>query len=115
MRGRPFEKGHKPLGGRKKGVPNNATLDFKEFWGKFFKSEDYRANLKGRLLAGKDVTWRVGRTSKRMRKSRYSTTPAAGRSTSGPPRFYGRRAGKANQGTGRVLTLRNTRAPHPQA
>lgn len=52
MRGRPFEKGHKPLGGRKKGVPNNATLEFKEFWGEFFKSEDYRVSLQSRIVRG---------------------------------------------------------------
>ncbi len=30
-----------------------------------------------------------------------------------PLQFYWSRAGKATQGRGRVLTLRNTSAPHP--
>lgn len=49
----PFEKGHEKIGGRELGTPNRATAEFKEFWQEFFESEEYRQNLKQRLLDGK--------------------------------------------------------------
>src|SRR2546425_11337464 len=49
--GRPFAKGN-PGGGRKRGVPNRATQEIKDFARNFLMSEEYRANLKRRLLAG---------------------------------------------------------------
>ncbi|UVT20047.1 MAG: hypothetical protein H8K03_20085 [Nitrospira sp.] len=49
----PFEKGREKTGGRQMGTPNQATVEFKEFWQQFFESEEYRENLKTRLLAGK--------------------------------------------------------------
>ena len=50
--GRPFAKGN-PGGGRKKGVPNRATLEIKEFGRNFLMSEEYRAHLERRMMAGK--------------------------------------------------------------
>ncbi len=49
----PFEKGREKTGGRQMGTPNQATAEFKEFWQQFFESEEYRENLKTRLLAGR--------------------------------------------------------------
>ena len=49
--GRPFAKGN-PGGGRKRGVPNRATQEIKDFARNFLMSEEYRANLKRRILAG---------------------------------------------------------------
>jgi hypothetical protein len=49
--GRPFTKGNRG-GGRKKGVPNKATQEIKEFARNFLMSEEYRENLKQRILAG---------------------------------------------------------------
>lgn len=49
--GRPFAKGNRG-GGRKKGVPNKATQEIKEFARNFLMSEEYRENLKRRILAG---------------------------------------------------------------
>jgi hypothetical protein len=49
--GRPFTKGNRG-GGRKKGVPNKATQEIKDFARNFLMSEEYRENLKQRILAG---------------------------------------------------------------
>jgi hypothetical protein len=49
----PFETGREKTGGRQAGTPNRATTDFKEFWQAFFESQEYRRNLKDRVLAGK--------------------------------------------------------------
>jgi hypothetical protein len=51
--GRPFEKGHKKLGGRKKGTPNRATRDVKEFFKEFLESAEYQENVQQRILAGR--------------------------------------------------------------
>lgn len=50
-----FVKGMKrPAGaGRKRGVPNKATLAFKEFWTEKLESEDYRNNLWQRITRGR--------------------------------------------------------------
>lgn len=47
-----FEKGRKKTGGGQKGRSNKATKDFKEFWREFFEGEDYRENLKSRIMDG---------------------------------------------------------------
>ncbi len=49
--GRPFAKGNRG-GGRKKGVPNKATQEIKEFARNFLMSEEYRESLKRRVLGG---------------------------------------------------------------
>ena len=49
--GRPFAKGNRG-GGRKRGVPNKATQEIKEFARNFLMSEEFRENLKRRILAG---------------------------------------------------------------
>jgi hypothetical protein len=49
----PFETGREKTGGRQAGTPNRATAEFKEFWQEFFESDEYRTNLKERVLAGK--------------------------------------------------------------
>jgi hypothetical protein len=49
--GHPFAKGN-PGGGRKKGVPNKATQEIKEFARAFLMSEKYRRNLERRINAG---------------------------------------------------------------
>ena len=51
--GRPFKKGHRKLGGRKKGTPNRITREVKEFLKEFVNSSEYQANLKTRILSGK--------------------------------------------------------------
>ena len=50
--GRPFQKGN-PGGGRRKGVPNRATQEIKEYTRHFLQSETYRRNVERRILAGK--------------------------------------------------------------
>lgn len=39
--------------GRRKGSQNKATKDIKEWFGKFFSSQEYRDNVKARILKGK--------------------------------------------------------------
>jgi hypothetical protein len=39
--------------GRRKGVPNKATCELKEFWTEFFESAAYRENAKDRIMQGK--------------------------------------------------------------
>jgi hypothetical protein len=53
--GRPFQKGHKKLGGRKRGTPNKATRDVKEFFAEFMSSPEYQDNIRQRILAGRAV------------------------------------------------------------
>jgi hypothetical protein len=50
--GRPFQKGN-PGGGRRKGVPNQATPEIKAFTRHFLQSKEYRQSSKRRILAGK--------------------------------------------------------------
>ncbi len=52
--GRPFAKGNRG-GGRKKGVPNKATLEVKTFLRNFLESAAYRRSLQDRILKGKAV------------------------------------------------------------
>ena len=47
-----FEVGREKTGGRKAGVPNRATAQFKTFWQTFLESAEYRENLKQRVLSG---------------------------------------------------------------
>ena len=53
--GRPFQKGHKKLGGRKRGTPNKATRDVKDFFAEFMNSPEYQDNIRQRILAGRAV------------------------------------------------------------
>lgn len=39
--------------GRKKGIPNKATQDVREFAQKFIDDEDYKASLRRRVLTGR--------------------------------------------------------------
>lgn len=48
-----FTKGHKKLGGRRKGVPNIVTLEHKQFCQKFLESSEYRQSAMKRMLKGK--------------------------------------------------------------
>ncbi len=50
-----FKKGQPrlPGSGRKKGMPNRATREIKEFFRALFESEEYQDGLKKRILAGK--------------------------------------------------------------
>ena len=48
--GRPFQKGN-PGGGRRKGVPNRATQEIKEYTRHFLQSETYRRSAERRILA----------------------------------------------------------------
>lgn len=50
--GRPFVKGQPGGPGRTPGVPNKVTLEQKEFTREFLMSDEYRSNLKSRVLAG---------------------------------------------------------------
>src|SRR5262249_41535969 len=50
--GRPFKTGN-PGGGRRKGAPNKATRNVKEFARDFLASDTYRANVKRRIMGGK--------------------------------------------------------------
>ena len=49
-KGRPFQKGE---GGRKPGSPNKKTIAFKEFWGEWLESEEYRRKLQERINRSK--------------------------------------------------------------
>lgn len=53
--GRPFVKGKaRPQNaGRRAGTPNKLTVEIKEFFREFMNSEEYRENLKKRLLDGR--------------------------------------------------------------
>jgi hypothetical protein len=51
-RGRPFPKGVKTGTGRRKGIPNKATVEAKEFCREFLASPDYATSAKARVLAG---------------------------------------------------------------
>lgn len=53
--GRSFKKGHKKMGGRKKGTPNRATQEIRAFFTELMHSPEYQASLKARILAGKAV------------------------------------------------------------
>ena len=48
-----FEPGRAKTGGRREGVANRATAEFKEFCQQFLESAEYRANLQGRILTGR--------------------------------------------------------------
>ena len=49
----PFEPGQPKIGGRREGIPNRATAEFKGFWQQFLASTEYRDSLKRRMLDGK--------------------------------------------------------------
>ena len=51
--GRPFEKGHQKLGGRKRGTPNRASAEMKEFLRSVIEDPDYQDALRARMIAGK--------------------------------------------------------------
>lgn len=48
-----FQKGRTKTGGRTAGTPNKATVEFKQFWAKFYESDEYRANLQRRIIQGR--------------------------------------------------------------
>ena len=48
-----FEPGRAKTGGRREGVANRATAEFKEFCQQFLESAEYRANLQVRILTGR--------------------------------------------------------------
>lgn len=52
-RGRAFQKGHKKLGGRKKGTGNFVTTELKLFFKEFYATPEYQRSLQRRLLDGK--------------------------------------------------------------
>lgn len=54
--GRPFEKGHKRMGGRKKGTKNIVTREIKAFLIAMTKSPQYQGNVKRRIMDGKAPT-----------------------------------------------------------
>lgn len=39
--------------GRPRGLPNRATREFKELWASWLESDEYRENLKRRILLGR--------------------------------------------------------------
>jgi hypothetical protein len=47
-----FQKGHRKVGGRKKGAENGVTRDVREFAQKFIDDADYRESLRRRVLRG---------------------------------------------------------------
>ena len=51
--GRPFEKGHKKQGGRKKGTPNKVTLEVKNLLQSILEDPEYQASLRERMIAGR--------------------------------------------------------------
>lgn len=54
-RGRPFKPGEVANpNGRPKGTPNKATLEIKKFARSIVEDKEYRANLKKRMIAGKE-------------------------------------------------------------
>ena len=51
--GRPFEKGHKKLGGRKKGTPNRVSAEMRTFLKSVIEDPEYQEALRARMIAGK--------------------------------------------------------------
>jgi len=51
-KGKPFEKGHAKLGGRKKGVPNKTTRAVKEFLAEILDRADVQDAIRQRILKG---------------------------------------------------------------
>ena len=51
--GRPFEKGHKKLGGRRKGTPNRVSAEMKTFLKSVIEDPEYQEALRARMIAGK--------------------------------------------------------------
>lgn len=52
-RGKPFEPGHKRVGGRKKGTPNKVTKEAREAASRIVDDPEYRENLLLRAKAGR--------------------------------------------------------------
>jgi hypothetical protein len=50
-RGKPFVKGD-PRAGRKKGIPNKATGELREFAQRILESEEYRESVRRRVIDG---------------------------------------------------------------
>ncbi len=57
--GRPFQKGHAKLGGRRGGTPNRATRDVREMFRAIFEDPAYAKSLRERILSGKAPTLEV--------------------------------------------------------
>ena len=56
-KGKPFEKGHAKLGGRKKGVPNKTTRAVKEFLAEILDRADVQDAIRQRILKGDTVAF----------------------------------------------------------
>lgn len=48
-----FQAGHRKVGGRKKGTPNSATVEIRDFARVMLENPAYRTALKARLISGK--------------------------------------------------------------
>jgi hypothetical protein len=51
--GRPFQKGHKKVGGRRKGTPNKVPQEVKNLLQSVLEDPEYQSSLRERMIAGR--------------------------------------------------------------